>query len=116
MSFVHELTANPIGQAVSKIATEDIPVYRFVALDGSLCGAGEKALGVSGLDIPSGKVGPVDMLGILIVEAGGTVTAGGEVESDSSGRAVDKAAGIGNGYALTAATTAGQKILVVRGI
>ena len=116
MSIAKELTANPIGQAVTKRATEDIPAYRFVGLDGSLCGAGEKAHGISGLEIPSGKLGPVDRLGDLVVEAGAAVTAGVEVESNASGQAIPKTTGVPNGYALTAATAAGQKVLIVRGI
>ena len=63
-----------------------------------------------------GEQAPVNTHGILLVEAGAAIAAGAEVESDANGKAITKAAGISNGFALDAAAAAGDVIRIVRGI
>lgn len=89
---------------------------RFVGFDGAVCAAGAKALGVAETSADAGERAPANIHGILLVEAGGVIAAGAEVESDAAGRAITKAAGIGNGFALDAAAAAGDVIRIVRGI
>jgi hypothetical protein len=81
-----------------------------------VCAAGAKAVGIAETDADPGEQASVTVLGVLIVEAGGAIAAGAEIQSDADGRAITKAAGIGNGYALDAAVAAGDIIRVVRGI
>lgn len=61
---------------------------RFVGLDGNYCGAGERAAGVLAVSTKQGQQAPVKMSGLLLVEAGGEITAGKRVVSDALGRAV----------------------------
>ena len=116
MSVVYELTEQPIGGGLNVEVTSDVFSYRLVNLSYAQSGAGEKVLGRTKLETHSGKPAAIDNLGILIVEAGGTVTPQGKVESDALGRAVDHTTGEHFGYALTGATTAGQRVLVAWGI
>lgn len=56
------------------------------------------------------------VLGILLVEAAGTIAVGDAVASDAEGKAVKVAdSAITNGYALDAGT-AGQEIRIIRGV
>lgn len=89
---------------------------RFVGLDGDLCGAGEKALGVTEYAVDSGDQASVNANGVILIEAAAAVAVGAEVESDAAGKAVTLSAGVSNGYALDAATADGDVIRIVRGI
>ena len=89
---------------------------RFVGLTGAVCAAGAKALGIAEAAADLGEQAPVNTHGILLVEAGAAIAAGAEVESDANGKAITKAAGISNGFALDAAAAAGDVIRIVRGI
>ena len=51
---------------------------------------------------------------LILVESGAAVAVGAEVESDASGRAITKSAGVGAGVARDEATGAGQYIRVLR--
>lgn len=100
----------------SVIALVDLPRHRFVGLDGGLCAAGAKALGTVAADTEAGNTAPADVLGICLVSAAGAITAGAEVESDVSGRALTRTTGKLNGIALDAAAGSGDLIRIVRGI
>lgn len=89
---------------------------RFVGLTGDVAGAGAKALGVAEVGADLGEVASVSTHGILLVTAGAAIAAGAEVEVGANGKAITKAAGIGNGYALDAANADGDIIRIVRGI
>ncbi len=89
---------------------------RFVGLTGNVCAAGAKALGTAETDADAGEQAPVNTHGILLVEAGAAIAAGAEVESNADGKAITKAAGASNGFALDAATAAGDVIRIARGI
>lgn len=100
----------------SLIAAVALTAHRFAAFDGTVCAAGAKALGSVVVDTDADNVAPVDVLGIVLVEAGAAIAAGAVVQSDATGRAITKAAGEANGTAWDAATAAGDVIRVVRGI
>jgi hypothetical protein len=85
-------------------------------LTGAVCAAGAKALGIAETATDIGEQAPVNTHGILLVEAGAAIAAGAEVESDANGKAITKAAGISNGFALDAAAAAGDVIRIIRGI
>jgi hypothetical protein len=90
------------------------------SIDGGVPGvahaaAGAKAIGVSMGDQPTvgGMVAFEGNPGKVVpVEAGAAVTAGAEVQSDATGRAIPLAAGRANGTAWTAAGAAGTIIFV----
>lgn len=94
------------------VASVGLSKMLFVGFDGSHAGAGAKALGVSDVDTDAGEAAPVIYAGIVPVIAGGAVSAGGAVESDADGRAVAHSAGVINGYAIDAASAAGDVIRV----
>src|SRR5574344_1073200 len=97
-------------------ATADLPKQRFIGFDGGLCAAGAKAYGVSDVETESGQFAPVGVLGILLVEAGATLTKGA-VTSDATGKAVNTVSTDAvNGYALDDASAAGEIIRIIRGI
>lgn len=72
-------------------ATDLDDASRFIGLDGDYCGAGERAAGVLAVSTKQGQQAPVKMSGLLLVEAGGQITAGKRVVSDALGRAVQAA-------------------------
>ena len=87
---------------------------RFVGFDGGYCQAGAKAKGVLVTPTRVGEQAPVGVIGLQIVEAGGEVLAGDEVQSDATARAVVLTElGRSNGTAHTSAEMAGGKILVL---
>lgn len=90
--------------------------HRFVGVDGAYCGAGDRALGTLEVETDAGQQAPVNVLGIVLVEAGAPIGAGEQVESDSDGRAVELDDGVANGVTLDAAGAAGDIIRLVRGI
>jgi len=85
-----------------------IPENRLIKGDGSLCGAGERAIGVSvsGAEA-AGKWLGVCVSGIAIVAAGASVAAGDEIESDASACGIPLSTGKANGIALDAAGSGG---------
>lgn len=87
-----------------------VPAHRFVGTDKALAGAGANTLGVSKND-GTDEDTAVDLLGVVAIESGAAVTEGGLVESDASGRAINKSAGVGAARALEGATAAGQFVL-----
>uniref|UniRef100_UPI001F4AFBF1 capsid cement protein n=1 Tax=Klebsiella pneumoniae TaxID=573 RepID=UPI001F4AFBF1 len=62
--------------------------------------AAAKAFGVASADIASGATGLIHRGGILFVTAGGSITAGAQVEVGSGGKAVTLASGGAVGTAL----------------
>lgn len=109
------LTHNPI-LVLSVTAAADLTQNRFIGLDGDVCGAGAKALGVAEMDAAAGEQATANVQGCILIEAGGAIAAGAEVESNASGQAITQSSGTGNGYALDAATSAGDVIRIIRGI
>ena len=97
-------------------ALQDLPKQRFVTFEGEVTSVGEKAYGICDVETEEGQFAPVGITGILLIEAGGEITVGAEVTSDSEGKAIV----IGenqksNGFSLDAGTS-GDVIRIVRGI
>lgn len=107
------------GKIVSLIAAVSLTAhqYRFMkATTGGVTYADGSSwiAGVLQNAPASGAAAEVAINGIVKVEAGGTVTDGGLVESDSAGKAVDKSgAGYTAGVALDAATTDGEFVRIL---
>lgn len=102
---------------MTAVASAAVAAARFVGMmTGAHCASAAKAQGVSQYAASAGEAFAVDVAGTSIVEAGGAIAAGAEVKAaaDGSGRAIDRA-GVGpiDGYAVTAASAAGQKIEVL---
>ena len=89
---------------------------RFVGFDGGVCVEGAKALGTLAATAAAGEQAPVDAYGVVLVEAGGAIAVGAQVESDGDGRAVTLASGAPNGYAMDEAIAAGEVIRIARGL
>lgn len=81
-------TSIPTGTCSIQAAV-DLDKYLFVGLDGGLCQAGAKALGVCAADTGQGKQAPVDISGILVVRSGPIPFAPGTpIMSDHQGLAI----------------------------
>ena len=97
-------------------ANSDLEQHRFAGFDGNYCKSGEKALGVVDVSTEKEQLAPVATFGLLIVEAGGTISAGAAITSDDNGRAVTaEDENAINGYSLDSAVS-GQEIRIIRGI
>jgi hypothetical protein len=72
----------------SLLVVADLISRRFAGFDGNVCGAGAKALGVVEADTDAGNMAPLNVLGVMLVEAGAPVAAGEPVQSDADGRAI----------------------------
>lgn len=94
-------------------ASAAVRAERFVTYGGAECGAGAASAGVAVDPGASGELIPVVRIGTAVVVAGAAVTAGGLVESDSQGRAINRNTGVALGRALQAAAAAGQRIEVL---
>lgn len=101
-----------IALTISLVASSDIPKLRFVDYSGAKCPAKARAIGVAEESAAIGEVFAVNTLGVLIVESGGAIAAGAGVESDADGRGVSATTGVVNGWALDAATAAGEFIRI----
>ncbi len=106
-------TAQPL-LITSVPAVADLTRLRFVGFDGNVAAAGAKALGVAEVNAAAGEQASVSTHGIHLVTAGGAIAAGAEVEVGAGGKAITKAAGIGNGYTLDAAAADGDTIRILR--
>lgn len=89
---------------------------RFIGFDGNVCTAGAKALGTLAATAAVGEQAPVDSHGVILVEAASAIALGAQVQSDADGRAVTLAGGVANGWAMDAATAAGEIIRIARGL
>jgi len=93
-------------------ATTALTKGRYARSTGAQAGAGEQVLGVVDLDAAIGQQASIKTHGILLVESGAAVAAEARLQSDATGRAITLAAGKDAGYALDAATAAGQPIRI----
>ncbi len=80
--------------AVAVTASGAIAEYRFVTPACAQAGAAGNTLGVARFAAADKEAVTVDVIGTAIVETGGVIADGGLVETDASGRAVAKAAGV----------------------
>ncbi|AKH64907.1 MULTISPECIES: capsid cement protein [Photorhabdus] len=103
------------------IASANIIQHRLVGADSAPCQSGAVALGIAEMDATVGDAVPVNVLGIIAVEAGGPIARGQVLQSDKNACAVplsfaENAAGTSVGFALDEATAAGNVIRILRGI
>ena len=91
----------------------DAVALGLVGFDGAPCAAGAAGLGVANANYDIGEQAGVNVQGELLVEAGGAIAVGDQVESDAQGRVVTLAAGIAFGRARDAAAAAGELIRVM---
>jgi hypothetical protein len=106
MSFNNK-TYQPL-QAISIQATEDLPQNRFISFSGGLCADNTRALGVTEVRWVSGQHSQVVTLGTIVVEAAGTIAAGDDIASATTGKARKALNGeLVNGRALDSASSGG---------
>lgn len=110
-------TFQPVLTTTIRAAVDFEHPYRFVGFDGNRPAAGGKALGVNNATFAKDELASVDAIGVVLVETGDAVAVGNEVTPDADGRAVPIQGGNWpGGWALDAATAAGEVIRVIRGI
>jgi len=101
------------NDTVTIVATEAITAKRLVTTQGAHT-AGKAAVGVALFATDSGDNISVGCGVIEVVESGGVIAADGPVKSDANGKAVATGgSGITVGYALDAATAAGEFIRIL---
>lgn len=100
---------------LSLTLTATVVAERFVTVAGAQTGAAGNAIGVTRTAGVAGDVVPVDTLGTAVVEVGAAIAAGALVESDASGRAVTRSAGVTLGRLAPSqvATAAGQYVEIL---
>jgi len=98
---------------LSVVAAGAITKHRFVTHGNTQAGAAANTLGVARTAAAPNEGLTVDVIGTAVVEAGAAIAAGAAIETDATGRAVTKAAGVTVGRALQAATAAGDFIEVL---
>lgn len=97
---------------ITVTVTGEVLANRFVGYNNAAAGADANTVGVAaayGQDEDT----TVDTLGVVTVEAGAAITAGAELSSDATSRAVPKNAGPTVARALDAATAPGELIRCV---
>jgi len=94
-------------------AAGDIPRHRFVTTAGLIAKAGEASYGVSLFEFALGESCTIVALGTAIVESGGVLAKGQQVQSDELGRAIGAGGGLVLGRALNAATESGEEVEVL---
>lgn len=102
MTQTKNVIASISGQAAIGIAKN-----RFVGLDGLLCGANAKALGVTDYAAEAGEQFAINIAGVTLIELGATVAARKPVTSDANGKAVEAGAVAAALTLATALTLAG---------
>ncbi len=70
------------------VATDTLTQQRLVSVTGGLCKSGDVPLGVAEVGGKAGDAVPVNVLGIIAVEAGGVIDAGAALAVDDQGRVV----------------------------
>lgn len=104
--------------ATTVIAAGAVTQQRLVGYDGKTCAKGEKAFGVAEVDGIEGDVVPLNVLGIIAVEAGAAINPGDKLQSDDNGCVIPlEATGKPEqvGVAITAAAAAGNTLRVMWG-
>lgn len=115
-----QLTQN-VCCVLSIEAGEDLTQFTLVGLDGKQCLEGKPAFGVAEVDADEGEMATINVLGVMVVTAGGAVAVGDTLQSDDNGCAVKQGAAVGGvlpsavGMALGAAAAAGEPIRMLRG-
>ncbi len=103
-----------ILMATSMLAMAALVKHRFVSFAGAVAVAADAQIGIANNAYDVGEQAGVNTHGELLVEAGGAITKGAQVQSDASGRAITLAAGVAFGRAVDDAAAAGEIIRVLR--
>lgn len=105
------------------VAGEDLQAHRLVGFDGKTYKNTGVEFGVAEVAAKTGDSVPVNVIGIMAVEAGAAISVGQILKSDTEGRVVKETPPQDGslpfstvGVALDAATAAGEIIRMVRGI
>lgn len=106
-------TEQPILITSITAAGADLSRLRFVGFDGAVATAAAAALGVCNADTLLGNQAPVGVIGVFLVEAGGAISAGGDIEVGAGGKAVAFSAGKVVAQAFDAAAADGDVIRVL---
>jgi len=101
--------------ALSVLATGAITANRFITPAGAVAGAGVNTQGVAQTAGVIGDKVTTTVLGTEVVETGAAIAAGALIETDASGRAITKAAGVAVARLAPGevATAAGQFVEVI---
>jgi len=99
---------------ISILAAVALNKKRFVTSAGAVPAAGAWCPGVTNAGYDAGEQAGVDVQGVILVESGGAIAADAEVQTDATGCAITKAAGVGLGRTLDAASGAGEYIRIQR--
>ncbi len=103
------------GLRFSLPASGAIKKNRFVTVNSNSAGAYASA-GLTAIGVSMNEVYDAEALeisdGIVMVEAGGKIAAGADIEVGVAGKAITKADGVGVAIALTAAAGAGEFVAV----
>lgn len=83
LSEYEVLTITATGPVPANVTKE-----LFVKADGSLCGAGEAAAGISAYDADAGQELAIHAIGVFAVKAAAAIAVGDDVTSDANGKAV----------------------------
>lgn len=70
------------------MAAEALIQHRLVGISGKVFKGSGAELGVAAVDGKAGDAVPVNVIGIMVVEAGGAVSAGEYVKADTEGRVI----------------------------
>lgn len=87
--------------------------HQAVDFDGNLPAANAAIYGIVQADTAAGEQAPVDVMGVLIWETAGAISAKAAVATDAAGKAVAHSTGVIAGYAIDEATGTGEFIRVV---
>lgn len=96
--------------SLSVTATAAVVANQFINAAGATPAAAASALGVTNTKADAGDLVSVSTLGTAVVTAGAAIAQDAIVEVGADGKAITKAAGIGVGRALQAATGDGDLI------
>ncbi len=99
---------------ISILAAAALPKKRYVTAAGAVPAAGAWCPGVTNASYDAGEQAGVDVQGVILVESGGAIAVDAEVQTDATGCAITKAAGVSLGRTLDAASGAGEYIRVLR--
>ncbi|MBE8611522.1 DUF2190 domain-containing protein [Morganella morganii] len=100
------------------LAAAAVTQQRLVGYNRQPCTEGAAAFGVAEVDGAAGDAVPLNVMGILSVEAGGTIEVGSKLQSDANGCVIPlKTTGtpVQVGVAITAAAAAGNTLRVMWG-
>lgn len=84
-------------QTLTMVLAGAVAASRFVSTALAQAGAGDYTYGVARTAGEIGEAIPVDTIGTAVIETGGAILAGAQVQADASGRAITIGAGVAVG-------------------